>query len=538
MTFKILLIEVYAVLQLYLLSVRNTVTWRSLTLMGLLGGFAGAAVVIVAQLVLFRYWQAPAQAFGFAAAEEVIKIGILVAVLSGAGVWKSLGILDVMLYGAAVGAGFAVAEATIYAMENAAVPPNVAAYTGVESILLSWVPAKWVSGETAFAGHAASTALAGLGIGWARRLPLAAALRWAAALLVAAIPVFMHIWYNRPPDAENHAVQAFLFTTLGRSGRALSLLLFAGLLGAMAYESKMVWRAISADAGRPLPRPILMTLSEMVAALGQGWRNLLAYRTEARRRFEVENLAWSAAATEVPPNPAPASIPLAARLVPRGLLGYVRLVVVVVVVAFGLWALFVSPFMTHSRVQTLVRGKPAFYLGIIAQIVVMAAFITALRRRDWFDRPGDAAFRIGERARYALAWTAAGICLFVWKRYYDQSLLPYPFRPAQIVTNWWQFVSCMGASAVPPLVGGMTAPLVPLFTPPRPAEAPVARKLGPLSPGRPADSEEPPIDPEAIYAAEVGDAPARPRPGPVVDGELGAGPDAPPPRLVRPPENP
>ena len=537
MAFKILFIELYALLQLYLISIRSTVAWRALGLTALVGAFTGVFTATAFSAFASHYWPNAAP-YLLPIIEEGAKAALLVLLIWSAGVGKGLGILDFMLYGAAIGAGLAFAEGAIYTMEWAkgSLAPSIAAGQSIKSILLSWLPGGWTSGTVVFSGHLALAAVSGLGIGIAQKTRGHPALRWGVALLVIAWVSLLHISFNSQPDPKLHPIRTYLFLQSG-SGGIVPRVLFLGIIGALIYESYVV-RRLMPDAQRLAAVPFLL-----LSSLRQGWRHLVRTRAVLRHRFELENYRRSAGVI------GKASADVSVQLLEQRLAGeeavasskapgvssfqppslqappstWVRRAVLGFMMVFAFWLIFIAPFRDHNKVVEFVRGRTFFWMGIFCQAVIVVALVNAWRHRERFRSGGDAAELLGNRARLVLAWTGAAICLSAWKRLYDHRQFPYPLIPtAQLLKNVNDFVGCFGANTMGPMFGGLTGPTAPVINPPPPArkeeddpirDIPVEeinRGLGTNLPGDPTRPTQPQPQPPATGPGPV--PPISPKP--------------------------
>lgn len=134
-------------------SATRTVTLRELLWLFLMGG-AMMGVGYLGGMLAPDY---PANAFVIPPMEETLKLAPVLWVLwrgRGARTW-SMGVTDIMLMGAASGAGFGIVE-DAYIRHAVGWTARVA-----------WLPLTEISGGRLIVGHAIWTALAGMMIGWA-----------------------------------------------------------------------------------------------------------------------------------------------------------------------------------------------------------------------------------------------------------------------------------------------------------------------------------------------------------------------------------
>ncbi len=212
----------------------------------------------------------PIAAFAPSLLKEPLKLLPVAAFLAGTARSRSLGVADVALAGFATGAGFGLLEESLraLALDDAG--------TGAVAALFP-SPFETVSGR-GYAGHAVTTGLVALGVGFALRF----APRWGrpvwmlpAALLAGAI--FDHAVYNAV-DLPEWLLRAHQRLGAGTGARPL---LIAGLAGAVALDYRDLRRLrglpLLPDGGRV--GPIAEFVAEVrAAACGvRPWAETCAY---------------------------------------------------------------------------------------------------------------------------------------------------------------------------------------------------------------------------------------------------------------------
>jgi RsiW-degrading membrane proteinase PrsW (M82 family) len=208
-------------------STSRTVTLRHLLWLFLMGG-AMMGVGYLGGMLAPDY---PANAFVIPPMEETLKLAPVLWILwqgRRARTW-SVGVTDVMLMGAASGAGFAL-------VEDAYIRHAVG-----WSAHLAWLPITEISGGRLIVGHAIWTALAGMTIGWALLLRN----RGKVAI---GLGVCGYVWSILDHAANNYAVHVhgwsanFLNIVTGYGW--ISIWLFSiGFIGAIAIDLYIVHKA-------------------------------------------------------------------------------------------------------------------------------------------------------------------------------------------------------------------------------------------------------------------------------------------------------
>jgi RsiW-degrading membrane proteinase PrsW (M82 family) len=475
------------VLQLYFISLRKAANLKSLAYLFLVGVFACAPIALGLQFLVSHYFAAlPAATYLWAAIEEVAKLTPVFLLLFRTSAGVSASLLDGMLYAAACGAGFGFAEHAMYMIENAAPPPGQG-YESISSILFTWLPGGWANGEVWFAGHACVSAIAGLGLGIGRRLFFSLPVRAVVLALFLAWATFLHANFNKPP-AVGSGIESTLYDYVNGSGTYIRWFLVAGVVGALIVEEKLVRARLEPErlSGVPpyaQPSGLFSDLSIVIESLGQGWKRIVLVRRVIRHKAELIHARW-----ELLHSPRTKSIALdriqwlnsALRLceIPIPAASELRcwppvrialLVPSLVVSAYGLWAIFISPTMNHGEAVGIIRSTRSWYIGMLGQILMLVAFCRWVRQRTAHAKAADSGYTIVQLCRGALAWGGAFLCAYAWKRMYDMSQLPYPFSPmmilypATLASNFNQMVWCLGPHAIPPTIGGGVGPVPPLI---------------------------------------------------------------------------
>lgn len=221
--------------------------------------------------------------------EEVLKVAPLVVIAAiWPGVARQLGLVDHLLLGAAIGAGFELAEATLRFGELTAAASSVsggvlvagsimgsAVVPSVLTSLTTWIPApvalQWP--ESSGPGHLLWAALAAVGVGWiVRRQPM----RWLGVLPVALV-VAVHSNHNANTSI---GTMRFASPVLTWFEPHLGELFLVTLLGAMAIDRLNL-------AGARHARPKVLFAEERADGLAP-WRLAPAV---------VHGLPWSAFVT-------------------------------------------------------------------------------------------------------------------------------------------------------------------------------------------------------------------------------------------------
>jgi RsiW-degrading membrane proteinase PrsW (M82 family) len=185
--------------------------------------------------------------------EEALKVAPLVVFLL-LKRWRfrwTAGALDLMVLGAAVGAGFAFFEDTLlgfasggfgrigaaeYIMRSHEATPHLGPLYLFPSMDIA-------TADTAFIGHAAATALVGLALGLARMLGLR--LRrggWVLPAVVLLWVIMDHVMFNWVVHEGGRPGLAKFYYTLNAGGMLTSIVLYLALIGTVVYERVILQR--------------------------------------------------------------------------------------------------------------------------------------------------------------------------------------------------------------------------------------------------------------------------------------------------------
>jgi RsiW-degrading membrane proteinase PrsW (M82 family) len=471
MNFQNLLISCYALLQFYVLSLRKTLSLQAMAFLFLLGALGCLPVAIVLENLLSHFFQdSTLLPYISPFVEESIKILPVIYLLFWTRAGASMGLLDGMLCAAAIGCGFGFAEDAIYTIEHAALSADMGAYDTVGSALSTLLPGGWMGAPaTWFAGHMAVSALAGLGVGAARRLFASRVPQVAIATLFVAWVFILHAGFDNPP--ADPSIFGFLFYTLNRGGQHTRFILLVLMLGMLALEEFYIRRTLKPRLipnGPALiqPKSLLGDLAQMMEVASQGWRRFLQVRLIARHKAEVINLQWQGQrlrsrpqyaerialleqlllleanpklqqSTRISPGPAASAN---SSLIRWDLA--IRLAALLPL-AFGLWLVFLSPYKTHSTVQIAVATRKYFWVAILGQILLAVQVIRYIRRPRSTPAQMEHSAFIVDRSYNLLMWASGFTSICVWNRIYDLRQLPYPFRPADAASVWAQRNGCL-----------------------------------------------------------------------------------------------
>lgn len=542
MTLRILFMYAYGLAQLYVVCLRRTVTPSAVVYLFLAGALFCLPIAYLAQSLLSYYVSpSPTKQVIHAAVEEIVKILPLAYLFFRTRVGAYAGLLDGVLCGAALGAGFGFAEDAIYAIENAAL---MAPYPSWGGILFSWLPGGWPRSGAFFPGHAVLGALAGAGIAAARRLVLPLALRILVGAAAVAWAVLLHAAFNTP-QALWPWMLAYVFGWLNGSGLYAKYYVTALVIVFLVIEERAQARWAGAQGFAPSvrPAPLLAGLSAWIGELARaGWMASLQSARVLRLKRELFNLetsGWSAAplarqarrieeeasARPEPPRPWAGALHRmrgAVTLRPFG--DFIYFWLLLVVMAMGFYLVFVSPHIPHARAQQFGRTTTFLVIGVLGQALVAWRCIEfLLRRRAPAGMGTDAGVK--HVARYLLAWGGLAANAMAWKTLYDYRALPYPFRHADVEATMNQFRACYGPTPASASTGPVTSPIPPLIHDRNPAPAPVRQpqpepepETEASDPGLAGDdaaaSDKPPAKPIRVGGLDEdfggGDEPARP----------------------------
>ena len=526
MTFETLFMYGYGLFQLYILSFRKTVGPSVLIFLFFVGALSCISLTIVLQaFVVYYFGRNPSTTAVLALIEELVKAAPVAFLLFRTGAGRFVGLLDGLLIGAAVGAGFGFAEDAIFTVENAQLPANVAAYGGLWNIIGSWIPGGWSNNQTWFPGHTVLAALTGAGLAFCRRMTLikSDAIRLAVAIFAIGWIIFLHIGFNIPA-AVNGGLGYVAYYVLSGAGYYTAAILFIVLVVFTyleeAYARNSAAAGESASAAQGVRQgSLLVDVTEQVAALGHGWAYFKTLAVLNRHKCQLINVdcerRWSAkadgglvavsdnlrtlvqrdanklalapAVSEATSLPVAvssfyrawlyriknltASIRAAVRAVSlrqiwahRSSAGVVLYEVGLMLVSiYGFWLVFLSPFMNHSGAVAIANTAPLFSIATLGQILVFWRSVAYLRRSRNRAEPLDVSALIIMRCQTMLAWTGALGSLVAWKVLYDLKSYPYPFRPGEVLNNWNQFNSCYGPAGATSTTGAALAPVPPLI---------------------------------------------------------------------------
>ncbi len=288
------LLGVYALLQLFAVGyLRASITWKTLGQAVLVGLYTCTVAAYPLEAIAVHLLDAGGVSGSATIAsytvdpaiEEVVKAAPLVFIAVRVG--GTLGIIDMVFLGAATGLGFRLAEEWLRLTRG--IDPHLPA----PGALLGWLPPGQESnvsidwGGQRFslqvAGALVWTAIGGLGIGLARRIPGPVVLRVALPLAVLAWVSSDHALVNFTqahatgsvmPAADYPGPLRWLFLLDGFGG-AMRYYLLAGVLVALWLDSRRVARLVSAEPGLRLPdeKPrasLTRELRLLLSALGKG----------------------------------------------------------------------------------------------------------------------------------------------------------------------------------------------------------------------------------------------------------------------------
>lgn len=491
MTFRILFMYAYGLAQLYVVCLRRTVTPSVMAYLFLVGALTCIPVTYFTQSLLSHYFaQSATMKVVHSGVEEVIKVLPLLYLFFRTRVGQYAGLLDGILCGAALGAGFGFAEDTIYAIENAALPAPYPSWAG---IVFSWLPGGWNRYGAFFPGHAVLGALAGGGIAAARRFAMPLAVRVLVCAVAIGWAVLLHAAFNTP-DALWPWVVKYVFGWLNGSGAYAKYYVMAAIVIFLIVEecAQARWsrdRRVNDFAPAVRPAGLFSELSAWFAALANGWqpalksarvlrlkRELFNLDTgggpEAARLAQIRRVELEAAAAPVTAKPwMGAARRMQGAITLRPVQDFIYFWLLLVVMAMGFYLVFISPFLAHATAQQIGRTTTFLAIGALGQVLVAWRCIDYLLRRRPEPGPGTDA-GVKHVARYLLAWGGLITNAIAWKSLYDGRSFPYPFRPADVEATVNQYRYCYGAVPASASAGPLTSPIPPAIGPGRPQPQP------------------------------------------------------------------
>jgi len=285
----------YALWQMFLLARSKSLTWQTCGRFFALGALLAAPAAALTTGLLTALFGAQPDGLGSAAGlaplvEEGLKLAPLLLFVAGTSRARSLGVADLGLVGAALGAGFACTEEAVrrvVALGDGAAEAGAWAGAGAPSWrVLALLPGQASGPGRSFAGHVVLTAVVGLGVGFAlryRRLPGRAPLLLPGALFLLAVADHA-AWNGRAglPGALLGAHDA-----LGAGGIAAPLLL-ALLAGATLVDYRDLnrrrrWLVLLPGEHRLDPLGELRLLVRLTPSGLPGTANLLSFLRRRRR---------------------------------------------------------------------------------------------------------------------------------------------------------------------------------------------------------------------------------------------------------------
>jgi RsiW-degrading membrane proteinase PrsW (M82 family) len=185
--------------------------------------------------------------------EEVLKVAPLILFLSWAG-WRfrlTAGASDLMILGAASGAGFAFFEDTLlgfarsgfgrtgageFILRSHEATPHLGPFYLFPSMDIG-------TANTAFLGHALATAFVGLALGLARMLGLRLRKNgWVLPGVVLLWVILDHVMFNYVVDAGRLSGLTKFYYTLNVGGKLTSIVFYLALAGTLVYERWILQR--------------------------------------------------------------------------------------------------------------------------------------------------------------------------------------------------------------------------------------------------------------------------------------------------------
>lgn len=461
MAFRMLLVHAYALLQLYVLAIRSTVTFRALRYMFLVGAISCLpAAIILASLASHYFAYSPRLPLIKAAIEEVVKILPALYLLWRTRIGASSSPVDGLIYCAAAGAGFGFGEDAIHMIENASIAYTP--YTTVWSALSSWLPGGWANGELWFPGHLALAALSGVGIGVGRRLFASRALRALAVLVTLGWSVFVHAQFNAEISRAPASFASFTFFTLNGGGHYVGAFVFAALLLLILADERIIRPRAARESGLAAPS-VFADIAACVDSLGSGLRALGRVRRMQRWREERLQLQWELShltpqsrdrlMTQISDVSEQEQRGTAADERP-GQLGFwsprsygplwnAYRIAVLPVMAYGFWLVFISPEHAHASTQQIAGSALVEALGWLGLALMFFRFGYFVRSRKSLATPADSSELAVVNCQAILMWSGFITCLATFKDLYDAGTLPYPLR-ADAHAKAAQAKACLG----------------------------------------------------------------------------------------------
>jgi hypothetical protein len=270
----------------------KSVTWQTCGRFFAVGALVAAPGAAAATGVLHALFGGDPSALWSAAGwapllEELAKLAPLLLFCAGTSRARSLGVADLGLVGAAVGAGFACTEEAVRRVAVGATAVGDQAVAGLADWrLLALLPGQASDAGRSFAGHAVLTALVGLGVGFALRY------RSASGRVPALLPVALfllavadHAAWNGRDGLSDRLLGAH--DVLGAGGVAAPLLL-ALLAGATIVDYRDLnrrrpWLPLLPGETRLNPLAELRLLARLAPAGLPGAASLSAFLRRRRR---------------------------------------------------------------------------------------------------------------------------------------------------------------------------------------------------------------------------------------------------------------
>lgn len=285
----------YALWQVFLLARSKSLTWQTCGRFFALGALAAAPAAALTTGLLSALFGARPDGLGSAAGlaplvEESLKLAPLLLFVAGSSRARSLGVADLGLVGAAIGAGFACTEDAVrrvVALGDGAAGVGAGGELGGPAWrVLALLPGQANGAGRSFAGHVVLTAMIGLGVGLVlryRRLPGRAPLLLPGALFVLA--VIDHAAWNGRAGLPRPLLG--VHDALGAGGIAAPLLL-ALLAGATLVDYRDLnrrrrWLVLLPGEQRLDPLGELRLLVRLAPSGLPGTANLLSFLRRRRR---------------------------------------------------------------------------------------------------------------------------------------------------------------------------------------------------------------------------------------------------------------
>lgn len=488
MAFEVVFLHLYALLQLYVVSLRGSVSYRALLYLVLVGALACAPAAVASEYIVDAYFPSSAIHSGLLAAmEEIAKAAPVVYLLFRTRIGASASLVDGVLYGAAVGAGFGIAEDLLYTLETVSLPASFTDHS-LTAVITTWLPGGWGYTGNWFPGHLVTAALMGAFFIVGRRLLTSKTQRGVVVFAGLATSVFLHSCFNSPPDREASKLSSFLYYQLAGAGMHVRWVLLAIVIVLILIHERVI-RA-SAGAGNS----IFSDVANLVDGLGKGRETFATRRGILARNTEQTNLAWESKITgKTVATPETASetelpgagtffdwggLPFSAKLY-RGLSAAVLL--------FGAGVVLLSPFFPHNEFQDFSNTKFVLCFGLVAQGLLVWRLIYYLRTKNTGAAAPDS---LADECRVILTWAGALFAISAWKQLYDLRALPYPLHAggsghgglpvrADVHQNDGNLNGCLRGTGAPPVKGGGFSPIPPM--PGNPGDPPPAKAAEPDS---------------------------------------------------------